>query len=176
MLYHRGRMTGPKLDPYAPPAADAAPVVAIPDVEEAFEATKVTTQVRVAAGLVAGTGLLLELSSVQLFGNFQLVGLARWVAIGMVALGAGVLFVAAKIYRQRVWAAQAGMALGIVNAVASALWLLLLFGSGVISLYAFALPPLSIAAAIVSRSALAQCRRASLARERLQGEGVVADF
>ena len=162
-------------DPYAPPRADAEPTPVL-DVEDAFEATKATGAVRTSAGLLAGTGLLLEMSALQLVLNFHLVGLARIVTWTLVVLGAVLFFVAIKLYRQRVWAAQAAIALAAMTAVATAGWLLVLLGSGTFSLYAFALPPLGIAAAITSYSALAQCRRASAARERLAVEGVVADF
>jgi hypothetical protein len=162
-------------DPYAPPRAEAEPSNLL-DAEDAFEATKATSIVRTSTGLVAGTALLLEMSALQLVLNFHLVGLARMVTWGLVVLGAVLFVVAIKLYRQRVWAAQAAIGLAATTAIATAGWLLVLLGSGTFSLYALALPPLSIAAAITSYSALAQCKRASAARERLRGEGVVADF
>ena len=163
-------------DPYAPPKVDGPPTVAFASEEEAFEATKATGSVRLAAGLVAGVGLLLELSSIQLFGNFQLFGFAKIVAYGMIGFGGVFLFVATKLYRQRVWAAQLGLGLAALAAVAGAVWLLVLVGAGVISLYGFVLPPLSIATVVLVRPAVAQCRRATAARERLQRDGVAADF
>jgi hypothetical protein len=162
---------------YAAPAADSARHEPGGDeLDDLVAKTKASPLVVTAAGVAALTGTILALSAVQLWINFTLFGTIVAVPWGMIALGLGHFAIAVKIFRLRLWAAQAGGALGIVTSLAAFAWLVLAAASGLFTLYGMVLPLLGIATAVLSFLALAPCRRGTDARRRLDKDGLHTDF
>jgi hypothetical protein len=140
------------------------------------EATKATPLVIGAAAATGSTGALLGLAAVQLWGNLQLLGAFRYVPWGMLGLCAALLVVAAKLYRQRLWAAQLAIALGLLSSVSGAMWFILALLAGLFTLYGMMLPVVGLGTAVLGFLTLPQVRTAAEARRTLERDGVLTDF
>jgi hypothetical protein len=122
-----------------------------PDGEQLLRAARVPSVVVAAAIALAASGLLIALVGVQ---NLSLVTWrGSWVAFPYALLAVGVLsiFVAAKLHRARAWSLPVGLALAIVQTLATAGFFLLSFGSGLLSLLgALAVPGALVALTLTS--------------------------
>jgi peptidoglycan/LPS O-acetylase OafA/YrhL len=169
-------------NPYAPPATDQAhqpeeePTTDDAELDALIGRTRVTATVRGAAATAAGLGGLLLATAVQLWGLVQMWGVVKLAPYLMLALGVTLLLLAAKVYRQRPWAAVTVFALSLFTALCMALWFLLSTASGFLSLLALLVPLLAVVAAVFSGLAIRPCRQTAAARRQLAVSGIQVDF
>ena len=166
----------PHAHAYAAPVADDRDARGVEVLDDLVERTRPTSLVIAAALVVALTGTLFALSAAQLWMNFTLYGIFRAVAWAMLGLGLVHFAVATKIFRLRLWAAQAAFALAIVSTLGAAAWFLLSTTSGLFTLYALFLPLATAASAVLSFLSIAPARAATEARFRLDRDGLQTDF
>lgn len=163
---------------YAAPSDDRGGTVLhrFANEDEMVEATKPTQTVTAGVALTGVTGAVLALSALQLWLNFRIVGPARMVPFGMLVVAAAFFLIAAELFRLRVWAAFAAIGLGFAVALAGAVWFVVSLASGLLSLYGFALPMLSVFVGVLGLLSLGPAQRATAAREQLLREGIATDF
>ncbi len=163
-------MTDEPRNPYQAPASGSEPPDADPgaSIADQVAATAPSTIVRVGAAFSAVLGLMVGLSGLQFAGAVR--GAAAFVPYLMMGLGALSIFVAAKLYQTRAWAAIAAAVLGGLLTLGFLVWVVLALGSGVISFLAVLTVLVAPASAVLAILSIGHCLRATRARERLYRE------
>jgi hypothetical protein len=151
-------------NPYQPPAAASEPPPQERSLDDLVAATSPTVMVRVAAAFCAVLGAMVALVGLQFAGVIAVVPYA------MMAGGAATIFVSAKLYQTRLWAAIAAIAVGALVMLGMGLWVLLALGAGVVSFLAVLTVLVAPAVVVLASVALGPCLRAARARRRLREE------
>jgi hypothetical protein len=146
------------------------------EIDQLMATQQITLSIKASAGLLAGLGVSLVFSAVQILGMLRLIGTYRPVPYLMLAVGVLCVVLGIKVYRARPWATIAGTVLAGITVLAMGLWFLLAAGSGFISLVALLSPFVAIAATVFSALSIAPCDRARRARRRLAELGMPMDF
>jgi hypothetical protein len=169
-------------NPYAPPrdgGARFAPQdqpLDLADLDHQLAELRPKAAVKAAIGMMAASGALLILAALQLWDTVLLLGVVRFVPLGMLLLGAASLTLSVKIYRQRVWAAVTALIVAGVTALGMGTWFLLAAGSGFISLIGLLVPLCAALAAVFAGLAIGACRRTATLRRRFSASGLDVDF
>ena len=142
------------------------------DVEVLIQETRPTLLVHAAASASAATGAFLLITAFQLWDLVVFRGRFKAIPVAFTIVGIVSLPLAVKIWRQRPWAAVAGLALFGPTALGSSLCLFMSFTGGLISAAAALVPPLAIGAAVTTGLAIGSCRRTAAARRRLATAGL----
>jgi len=153
-----------------PPGSDAA------NVNELLDAARVPLAVSVAAAALAGAGLIVGLVGLQ---NLTLVTwLGNYVAMPWTLLvaGAAALFVASKLMHARRGSLAAGLAVSIVLAVGSVVFLVLASAAGLFTPLAVLGIVGGIAAVVLVAVAIPPFRRLAALRRRLRDAGFDVDL
>jgi hypothetical protein len=114
--------------------------------------------------------------------GFQNLVLVRWrgplelVPYALMALGLAGGLIAAKVVKMRAWALPASLAISGVLSLASTVWLILSFVSGVYSMLGVAAAGAVIVATVLLALAAAPYRRVVATRTRLRAAGYDLDF
>jgi hypothetical protein len=163
-------MTEPGHNPYQAPSSGSEP----PDpdgaasIADQVAQTAPNTIVRVAAAFTAVLGLMVALSGLQFAGAVR--GGAAFVPYAMMGVGVLSIFLGAKLYQTRAWAAIAAAVLGGLLTLGFLVWVVLALGSGVISFLAVLTVLVAPASAVLAILSVGHCLRATRARERLYRE------
>ncbi len=155
-------------NPYLAPGAQS-----VPGEEDDIAAATPPLIAKVAGGVVVLAGAVVALTALQtwmitrrLYPPYDLVPWAQ-VFLGVAAIGVGTM-----VFRARAWAATAGIVLGFVLFLLSALWMVVSFAHGLFSLFALGAPFVSLGGAVLAIVALGPCIRATRARERMAKAGM----
>jgi hypothetical protein len=115
--------------------------------------------------------LFTALQSIQLWG-FTLLGLVKLVPFFMLIAGIATVAVGFFVMKARGWAAIAGtVAVGTIVFAQSG-WVVYGLANGFVSLLAFGVPPLALAATVLAGIAIPGSLRADEARRRLAEQGL----
>lgn len=139
--------------------------------DEDLAACQPSMLAKAAGAACMATGLFTALQAFQLWG-FVLVGAAKVIPFVMLVVGAAAIVIGFYVLRLRGWATASATGLcGLIVLVQSA-WVLYGLTAGFVSLMGFGVPPLALAATVLSGLAIPQAFRADLARRRLAEEGL----
>ncbi len=151
----------------APARATPGPQAQAPTFEEDLAATRPSSLIIVAtlASLVAG--VLAAATGFQLIVGIIL---TRWLAPVpwfMVALGIAAAIISIQLYRMKYWAAVTMAALNAGITFFAGAWALFALFNGLVSLYGFLAPMISLGATVCAGLTVPICRRAKQAAARL---------
>lgn len=149
--------------------AQTAPPQDAPD--DDFAASAPTVAVRIGSGVLMVAGLLTALAGLQLVLS-RLVGPVAVVPYVLLLLGGAGIAIGWVAGRARLWAARAGLALGVVLAFVNLGWFVYAVAGGVYSCMSLVSIPVSIGAAAAMVFTLAPARRATEARVRMRAQGL----
>lgn len=139
--------------------------------DEDLAACSPSLLVKAAGAACMVTGLFVALQAFQLWG-FVLVGAVALVPFVMLALGVAAIVLGFYVLRLRGWAAAGSTGLCGLIVLAQSAWVLYALSHGFVSLVAFGVPPLALAATVLCGVAIPPCFRADLARRRLAEDGL----
>jgi len=127
---------------------------------------------KIAAGAALLSGALAIMNAVQTLGSV-VIHSAWWLApYVLLALGAGLVYLAKNLFTARRWAALAVLVVGSVLAFTSAAWLYYAVTHGFIALYVVWTPMGAVVSVALGAASLPACDRATLARQRLAAQGM----
>jgi hypothetical protein len=154
----------------APAATAAVTQTSTPTFEEDLAATRPSALVVVAtlASLIAG--VLAAATGFQLIVE---IALSRWLAPVpwfMVALGIAAAIISVQLYRMRYWAALTMTALNAGITFFAGAWALFALANGLVSLYGFLAPMVSLGATVCAGLAVPLTQRAKQAAARLAAD------
>lgn len=153
---------------YAPPQHNVAPPP-----EEDFDLANVNpTFPKVAAGFTLLSGVLGVLNAIQTLITVHIYSLWFVMPYVLIALGAGLVYLAKNLFTARRWAAVGVLAIGAVLGLASTAWLYFAVTHGFIALYAVWTPMGALVSVLLAAFSIPACDRATLARQRLAAQGM----
>jgi hypothetical protein len=164
--------------PPSPPAQEPPPrePLGSEDVDRDLQQTQLSGMTKAAAAMAAILGALLLLNALQLWDVVIIRGVLRFVPHIMVIAGIGAIFLAVKIFRQRVWAVITSAILSAIVALGMVVWFVIAMGSGFISFISFLAPVIGVLSAVFAGIATGACLRTAAARRRLAAAGLDVDF
>lgn len=129
---------------------------------------------KAAAGVLGGAGALGLLSVFQTYANLAYISSTYQAILGAIALASlAAIITAVAFSRARAWAVFAAPYVAVLCFIASATWVVLAFrAGGVVTLFGFLDPALSVVGATLAVVARGPMNRAAAARERLRREGL----
>lgn len=116
-------------------------------------------------------GLFTALQSIQLWG-FVLLGLIKLVPFLMLAAGIAAIVLGFHVMKARGWAAITGTIVVGTIVFAQSGWIVFGLAHGFVSLLAFGVPPLALAATVLAGISIPGSLRADQARRRLAEQGL----
>ena len=154
-----------------PPQASAENVL-----EETVASTQRATATVAAAGACAINGGVHVLAALQLWSAVWLFGAYNAIPHLMVTLGLAYIVLGSKVYSQRVLAVRVAIGLQGLDMLAMGVWLLLMLGSGMVSVLMMLLPAASLSGALLCVFAHPSCVHTENARRRAAAAGLDIDL
>jgi peptidoglycan/LPS O-acetylase OafA/YrhL len=144
--------------------------------ERVVEQTQRSRVVTAAAVAVALNGALQAVVGLQLGFAVRLIPRYEYVPHAMLALGIGLVALASKIFRQRLWAVVLALALSALGTIAMGVWLVVAVRGGMFSLLGSAAPGGCLAAAVFAGLAVQPCARTRDLRQEAARAGIDVDL
>lgn len=127
---------------------------------------------KVAAGFTLLAGALAILNAVQTLASVRIYSAWFVMPFVLIGVGAGLIFLARKVFTARGWAATAVLVTGSLLFLLSTAWLFFAVSNGFIALYALWTPVFSLVAVAMCAACLPACERAGRARRSLAAQGL----
>jgi hypothetical protein len=127
---------------------------------------------KVAAGLVATTGLCAVLGSLQTWMTVELFDAWMIAPIVDALLGVAAIAVAARLVSARRWAAIASLVLASLLVLATGVWAVYALSVRLFAVFIIVAPVIAVPSAVLAGVSLGACDRADKARERLAAQGL----
>ena len=127
---------------------------------------------KVAAGFALLAGVVAILNAVQTLASVQIYSAWFVMPFVLIGVGAGLVFLARKVFTARGWAATGVLVAGSLLFLLSAAWLVFAVSHGFIALYALWTPVFALVAVGMCAACLPACERAERARRSLAAQGL----